>query len=59
MTVYGNLVSVITEAYYITNDDEARLWLSGTKTPQEVDAQIAGLANYFASQTGGKGGKPR
>lgn len=59
MTVYGNLVSVITEAYYITNDDEARLWLSGTKTPQEVDAQITGLTNYFASQTGGKGGKPR
>lgn len=59
MTVYGNLVSVITEAYYITNDDEARAWLSGTRTPQEVDAQIAGLTNYFASQTGGKGGKPR
>ena len=59
MTVYKNLVSTITEAYYITNDDEARLWLSGTRTPQEVDAQIAGLSNYFASQTGGKGGKPR
>ena len=59
MTVYKNLVSTITEAYYITNDDEARLWLSGTKTPLEVDAQIAGLTNYFASQTGGKGGKPR
>lgn len=59
MTVYKNLVSSITEAYYITNDDEARAWLSGTKTPQEVDAQIAGLTNYFASQTGGKGGKPR
>lgn len=59
MTVYKNLVSTITEAYYITNDDEARLWLSGTRTPQEVDAQIAGLTAYFASQTGGKGGKPR
>mgnify|MGYP001571172626 CR=1 FL=1 len=59
MTVYGNLVSVITEAYYITNDGEARAWLSGTRTPQEVDAQIAGLTSYFASQTGGKGGKPR
>lgn len=59
MTVYKNLVSAITEAYYITNDDEARLWLSGTRTPEEVDAQIAGLTNYFASQTGGKGGKPR
>lgn len=59
MTVYKNLVSAITEAYYITNDDEAFAWLSGTKTPQEVDAQIVGLSNYFASQTGGKGGKPR
>jgi len=59
MTVYKNLVSAITEAYYITNDAEARLWLSGTRTPQEVDAQITGLSNYFASQTGGKGGKPR
>ena len=27
MTVYGNLVSVITEAYYITNDCEAELYL--------------------------------
>ena len=59
MTVYKNLVSAITEAYYITNDNEARMWLAGTRTPQEVDAQIAGLSNYFASQTGGKGGKPR
>ncbi|MFA4818673.1 MAG: N-acetylmuramoyl-L-alanine amidase [Patescibacteria group bacterium] len=60
MTVYKNLVSTITEAYYITNDDEARLWLSGTRTPEEVDAQIVGLTNYFASQSsGGKGGKPR
>ena len=39
-----------------TNDDEARAWLAGTRTSQEVDAQIAGLSNYFASQTGGKGG---
>ena len=58
MTVYKNLVSVITEAYYITNDDEARAWLGGTRTSQEVDAQIAGLTSYFASQTGSKGGRP-
>lgn len=57
MTVYKNLVSAITEAYYITNDDEARLWLSGTRTPQEVDAQIAGLTAYFTNQTGGRGKK--
>jgi len=31
--------------------------LIGTRTQQEVDAQIAGLSNYFASQTsGGSGG---
>lgn len=59
MTVYKNIVSAITEAYYITNDDEARAWLAGTRTPQEVDAQVAGISNYFASQTGGKGGNPR
>lgn len=32
MTVYGNLVSVITEAYYITNDWEAEQYLAGTET---------------------------
>lgn len=58
VTVYGHLVSALTESYYITNDVEASAWLSGTRTPQEVDAQVAGLTNYFTSQTGGKGGKP-
>ena len=70
MTVYKNLVSAITEAYYITNDEEAANYLagspmvlgghtvlSGARTQEEVDAQIAGLTNYFASQTGGKGGR--
>lgn len=52
MTVYKNIVSAITEAYYITNDDEARLWLSGARTPREVDAQIAGLSSYFSAQSG-------
>lgn len=32
MTVYGNLVSAITEAYYITNDWEAEQYLKGTAT---------------------------
>ena len=54
MTVYGNLVSALTEAYYITNNDEARAWLAGTRTPQEVDALYNGLVNYFAAKTGGK-----
>ena len=33
MTVYGHLVSAITEAYYITNTEEANLYLSGTLLP--------------------------
>lgn len=32
MTVYGRLVSVITEAYYITNDWEAEQYRAGTAT---------------------------
>lgn len=75
MTVYGNLVSTITEAYFITNDCEAELYLSQTTTSpscnktiypdgdrvdQEAQLQVAGLSNYFAAQTsGGKGGRPR
>lgn len=73
MTVYKNLVSAITEAYYITNDREAAYYLAGSpfvapdghtvlvgaRTQEEVDAQITGLSNYFASQTGGKGGRPK
>lgn len=54
ITVYGHLVSALTEAYYITNDAEAQAWRVGTRTPQEVDALYAGLVNYFAAKTGGK-----
>jgi len=57
MTVYGNLVSAITEAYYITNNDEAQAWKAGTRTTQEVKALYTGLINYFSSSGGG--GKPR
>ena len=54
MTVYGNLVSALTESYYITNDQEAQAWLAGTRTPQEADALYKGLVNYFTAKTGGK-----
>ena len=54
MTVYGNLVSALTEAYYITNDTEAQLYLAGTRVPQEVDALYNGLVKYFGSSGGGK-----
>jgi len=61
MTVYGHLVSALTEAYYITDDAEANLYLQGTPfaTPsgyqvligdrvlQEAQAQLAGINNYF------------
>lgn len=33
VTVYGHLVSALTEAYYITNDWEAQQYLAGTSTP--------------------------
>ncbi len=69
MTVYGNLVSALTEAYYITNTEEAAYYLEGSpfvaggrtvlvgaRIQQEADAQILGLSNYFASQTSGGGG---
>ena len=70
MTVYKNLVSAITEAYYITNDCEAELYLykttisascdkaiypDGDRIDREAQLQIDGLSNYFTSQTGGKG----
>lgn len=40
MTVYDHLVSVITEAYYITNTQEAEYYLAGTST--EVCANTDG-----------------
>lgn len=65
MTVYKNLVSAITEAYYITNDAQAWRYLNDLNADgvsnlvlEEADAQVQGLNNYFASQgSGGKGRK--
>lgn len=37
MTVYGNLVSIITEAYYITNNCEAELYLYSIGDPRITD----------------------
>ena len=54
MTVYGNLVSALTEAYYITNDVEAEAWKAGTRTPQEANALYNGLISYFSAKPGGK-----
>lgn len=64
MTVYKNLVSVITEAYYITNDVKAWRYLYDLNAEEisnlvleEADAQVAGLANYFAGQSSGGRGR--
>lgn len=59
ITVYNHLVSALTEAYYITNDAEAERYLAGARVTEEVDAQFLGLTNYFAANSGGKGGRPR
>ena len=62
MTIFGHLVSVITEAYYTTNTNEADTYLAGILTNvcsdhsvlvgdrinEEVDALYLGLSNYFA-----------
>lgn len=72
MTVYGHLVSVITEAYYISNDWEALQYLAGeetavcqnysvhqgTRVDQEADALYQGLIDYFADSSENGNGKP-
>ena len=71
MTVYGHLVSALTEAYYITNDWEAQQYLNGTSTHvcdsksirigervnQEADALYQGLLNYFSAPPTKPGGR--
>src|SRR3989338_7827923 len=61
ITVYGHFISALTEAYYITSDAEAERYLAGTRVGEEIEAQFAGLSNYFTNKSsGGKGGgKPR
>src|SRR3989338_701901 len=60
MTVYKNLVSAITEAYYITNDAQAERYLFDLNADgvsnlviEEADAQLQGLSDYFAGQSDG------
>ena len=57
MTVYQNLVSTLTEAYYITNNVEAEKYLAGTRVEEEAQAQLDGINNYFGSKTGGRKGR--
>ncbi len=60
ITVYGHVVSVLTEAYYITNDSEAMAYTleSEAQIQREVTAQMNGLSAYFTSNppSGGDGG---
>ncbi len=51
ITVYGRLVSVLTEAYYITNAWEAEQYISGTggRINDEATALYDGLLGCFDS----------
>ena len=71
ITVYGHLVSALTEGYYITNDGEANQYLLGTDTllpsgytvkmgarvDQEAQASFSGISSYFANKTSKGGGR--
>ncbi|OHA09122.1 MAG: hypothetical protein A3B37_01095 [Candidatus Sungbacteria bacterium RIFCSPLOWO2_01_FULL_59_16] len=71
ITVYGHLVSALTEAYYISNDWEAQQYLLGTPfvTPsgytvligdrvnQEAQAEFDAISAYFTNQPPKKGGR--
>lgn len=57
ITVYGRLVSVLTEGYYISNDWEAEQYLLGNRVDLEAQAIYDGIVMYFSenSNGGGKG----
>ena len=59
MTVYGSLPGVLTESFFITNENEACDFLGDQSRVQaEAQAMYDGLVAYF-SQTSGGGGKGR
>lgn len=49
ITVFGHLVSALTEAYYLTNNSEADQYLFGTRKEEEAQAILDGLASYFSN----------
>ena len=55
MTVYGSIPSILTEAYFITNTNEACDFLTAeqARVQQEVGAFYDGLNAYFGSGDGG------
>ena len=51
MTVYGRLPGVLTEAYFITDTDEACDFLgSKTRIETEAEATYTGLVQYFSAR---------
>ena len=57
MTVYGSLPGVLTEAYFITDTDEACDFLGArARVSAEARAMFDGLATYFLSRSDGGGG---
>lgn len=59
ITVYGHLVSILTEAWYLTNDCEAQYYQrhARPRIDDEVKAIYSGLVSYFSSQGGGRPGR--
>lgn len=55
ITVYGHLVSALTEGYFITNNWEAEQYLNGTRKDQETQALFDGIGNYFLNKPSKKG----
>ena len=49
ITVYGHLISALTEGYFLTNDWEAEQYLFGTRMTDETQAIFDGLASYFSN----------
>lgn len=55
ITVYGHLVSALTEGYFITNNWEADQYLYGARKDQEVQALYDGIGSYFLNKPIKKG----
>ena len=49
ITVFGHLISALTEGYFLTNNWEAEQYLFGTRKADEVQAIFDGLASYFSN----------
>lgn len=50
ITVFGHLVSALTEGYFVTNNDEAYQFLYGNRKDQEAQALYDGIGTYFQNR---------